>query len=599
MAHEREADLPYFGLTQRKKPLMIVGGYSYLRDKANGRSVYWKCTEAREEYCRGRAKTVDGLVVPASLSEHNHAPDPTAVHIARARQEMRDRAAATTESTAQILSRCTDELEDSVAAQLPRLSTLKRDIQRTRVRAGNVPANPVRLSDLDLPEEYRLTIVETDFLLHDSGPEDGEDRFLVFATHDAMEKLVLAEKWLADGTFKTVPKLFSQLYSIHAVIDGQVLPCVFALLPNKAQATYERMFDALLAKYPDLSPSTVLIDFEKSAINAFYSRFNGVNVQGCFFHLSQNIFKHVQREGLQGLYSTDPDFALFIRKIAALAFVPQEDVAFLFEMLQVAAPPRAEVILQYFERYYIGLRHGPNGQRGMPMFPVPLWNVFRQVIDDHCRTNNHVEGWHRRFSSKIACHHPTVWKLINALKSEERQTAHAFERLVAGQGAPARKRKYVLLDQRLKRLVEEYEGRDQDEFLRGIAHNLTFVITWMFMFLSDCFILFLHFFHRTVCSSPHYSFLFPAVPLSLSSPRTPSVPLFCTSTHATFSWSGVSDAVSASANSVHSYSGLSLIYLPFDSRLFSDSFVEYFLRLLYIPCVAFCQTHFQINNLST
>ena len=32
--------------------------------------VHW----GPEEYCRGRAKTVDGLVVPASLSEHNHAP---------------------------------------------------------------------------------------------------------------------------------------------------------------------------------------------------------------------------------------------------------------------------------------------------------------------------------------------------------------------------------------------------------------------------------------------------------------------------------------------------------------------------------------------
>ena len=56
-------------------------------------------------------------------------------------------------------------------------------------------------------------------------------------------------------------------------------------------------------------------------------------------------------------------------------------------------------------------------------------------------------------------------------------------------------------------------------------------------FFSDsrCF-----YFPKTVCCPPNYSFVFPAVPLSLPSPRTWSLPLFCTSTHATFSWSGVS-----------------------------------------------------------
>ena len=67
---------------------------------------------------------------------------------------MRHRAAAMTKRPAQILSRCSDELEDSVAAQLLRLSTLKRDIQRVCVRAGNVPENPGLFCKFEPQEKY-------------------------------------------------------------------------------------------------------------------------------------------------------------------------------------------------------------------------------------------------------------------------------------------------------------------------------------------------------------------------------------------------------------------------------------------------------------
>ena len=41
----------------------------------------------------------------------------------------------------------------------------------------------------------------------------------------------------ADGTFKVDPMLWAQLYTVRAVTQGCVLPCAYALLPDKAGAT--------------------------------------------------------------------------------------------------------------------------------------------------------------------------------------------------------------------------------------------------------------------------------------------------------------------------------------------------------------------------
>ena len=88
--------------------------------------------------------------------------------------------------------------------------------------------------------------------------------------------LELAQIWLADGTFKTTPMLFEQVYCIHALRggplpleDGHLLPSFFVLLPNKSQPTYTRMWQAIKQLCPHAHPTHLLIDFEKAVANAF------------------------------------------------------------------------------------------------------------------------------------------------------------------------------------------------------------------------------------------------------------------------------------------------------------------------------------------
>ena len=54
-----------------------------------------------------------------------------------------------------------------------------------------------------------------------------------------------SQSWYADGTFKVVPEQFFQLYTIHAKKDSMIIPCVSALLTNKSELTYKKLFTKL------------------------------------------------------------------------------------------------------------------------------------------------------------------------------------------------------------------------------------------------------------------------------------------------------------------------------------------------------------------
>ena len=79
-----------------------------------------------------------------------------------------------------------------------------------------------------------------------------------------------ADVWGAEGAVKASPRLWCQLYTIHAVAQGYFIHCVYALLPNKTQETYNRMWGAFMARLGgDYDQERlVTVDFERAASNA-------------------------------------------------------------------------------------------------------------------------------------------------------------------------------------------------------------------------------------------------------------------------------------------------------------------------------------------
>ncbi len=101
---------------------------------------------------------------------------------------------------------------------------------------------------------------------------------------------------------------------------------MYALLPNKREITYDRLLAEVKNLIPRANPQWVSMDFERAAMNSFESAFPNTQVLGCFFHLSQNIWKKLKTEGLQQQYANDGNFELLAKMIPAIAFVPIPDL---------------------------------------------------------------------------------------------------------------------------------------------------------------------------------------------------------------------------------------------------------------------------------
>ncbi|KFD45438.1 hypothetical protein M513_13687 [Trichuris suis] len=75
-----------------------------------------------------------------------------------------------------------------------------------------------------------------------------------------------------DGTFKTAPMVFYQIYTIHAPVGSRIFPLVYALMSGKSQALYKRLFEDLVDVAEEyelrLNPQVIMTGLQLAAINA-------------------------------------------------------------------------------------------------------------------------------------------------------------------------------------------------------------------------------------------------------------------------------------------------------------------------------------------
>ncbi|KAK9694566.1 hypothetical protein QE152_g33449 [Popillia japonica] len=76
--------------------------------------------------------------------------------------------------------------------------------------------------------------------------------------------------------------------------------------------------------------------------------FPEVNVKGCFFHLAQNMRKHLAEIGIISQYNHDAEFALRAKMVLALAFVPIADLDEYIDALANDLPVELQPLLNWF-----------------------------------------------------------------------------------------------------------------------------------------------------------------------------------------------------------------------------------------------------------
>ena len=101
-----------------------------------------------------------------------------------------------------------------------------------------------------------------------------------------------ATAWGADGAFEVAPMIWAHLYTAHAVTQGCVIPCAYALLPDNPGATYQRVRRQVREAAGEVASGNqrlVAIGSERASIDAVHESSPAARIAGCYFRLGQPV----------------------------------------------------------------------------------------------------------------------------------------------------------------------------------------------------------------------------------------------------------------------------------------------------------------------
>ena len=276
-----------------------------------------------------------------------------------------------------------------------------------RVRATQRPALPKTAQDVhsvmaSLNDPSLETITN-----------DAENNLIIISSIQNLRYLAESSTVLGDGTFKHCPKHFYQLYTIHAHGSNNLyVPCVFCLLKDKKQTTYELMLvslrDTMASKGLSFAPDNFHVDFEVSMHNAIKNTLTGTTIQGCQFHLGQAWFRQIQQLGLSVHYTdNNSELGKVLKCFFALpALNPSEISAAFSELTSLQQDNDAyDSFKKYVSSTYI---------KPFSLFPPVLWAGLEVV-----NTTNACESFHRHLASIVKVAHPNIYLFLDALRQQQ------------------------------------------------------------------------------------------------------------------------------------------------------------------------------------
>jgi hypothetical protein len=294
------------------------------------------------------------------------------------------------------LSNITNEL----VTKIPPFSKVKSAMYKYRNKSANLKKIYYKtLDDIEIPEKFHS------FLLGAFIDEDIV--IIIFCSDEAKDIMKTCNLFFGDGTFKSCPHPFTQLYTLHGDLGSSqqttnIVPLVYALMNKKSTEAYTALFSIVKSQIPEWKPHTFQSDFEAAAMGAFKKVFKLTSIKGCYFHFTQAIWK---KGGELGLNKSK-----FLRKQVALSAV-------------LPLLPEDKIIEGWF--YIASL--SPDGEQSKKFrkymlqfwlkddFPK-VWCVFGAKH----RTTNALEGWHNKLNRKINKKFPSLLRLLNVLYEDNK-----------------------------------------------------------------------------------------------------------------------------------------------------------------------------------
>lgn len=279
---------------------------------------------------------------------------------------------------------------------IPTFTEKKDSLYRARKAFLNLDRTTCKnLKDLKLPDH-----LADNFFLFDDGTEE---KILFFCTPLAKSKFKVYKCYYGDGTFKVAPRLFYQLYTLHinaSQNDDTVnfVPLIYILLPNKTQATYERLFTILRDQFL-LNIEQYKCDYELAVIQAVNVVYPNAKVTGCYFHYWKALSKKSKNVGLKDIDGGDRITRMYMQLALLPPIMIPEGFLAILELNSSSA--ECTTFSDYFSKQWIIL------------ITTDKFSCYKEIF----RTNNPIEGWHGRLKNRIPVK-PPLYRFIQLLKKE-------------------------------------------------------------------------------------------------------------------------------------------------------------------------------------
>ena len=278
-------------------------------------------------------------------------------------------------------------------------------------RTSILPKLPKNLEELhtslDNMSDFLLTNRSENFLL----VNDKESNILLFSCKSNLMFLSNVDTIFVDGTFKSCPSLFTQIFTVHGLQNGKYIPLLFFLLPDKELKTYEKAFLHILSECNKIniifSPKRVFADFEKAIHLAILSVWPSITLKGCRFHLGQSWYRKIQSIGLSSEYKIDSESSKYLKYFFGLPFLHPDEVINCFTDDLISIKPLDEKI-DIFTDYILETYILPESS-----FPPSLWAEYSATT---MRTTNSCEAFHSKLNAMFYNAHPNIFQFIDTMK---------------------------------------------------------------------------------------------------------------------------------------------------------------------------------------
>lgn len=450
--------------SNRGKPLLVLDCYKFSIGSVNKKtnSTRWRCIRRD---CDAKVFTVNKIVVQDHRENLSH------------RHKPYDR---NTISRQIVSSACKRKAVDAPSVR-PKTIILKEvgeniessqftttDIKRIRknvydARRKVLPSCPTSL------EEVHSSLEKMDIKTKQGEPfllvNDTEKNIIIFSCTSNILFLKEIETLYMDGTFKYSARFFTQMFTIHGLKNGNYIPLIFCLLPNKTTETYIHAFHLILQKCTSLGvtllPQYVTTDYEKAIINAVHEIWPQTQIIGCRFHLTQAWYRQIQKVGLATEYQDrSSEIGLWLRHTFGLLFLEPNNVLDCFLQNFMADRPIDDKVIKYAD-YLID-----NYLTDDCDYPPEIWASASSSLQ---RTTNNCESFHANFNRSFYKESPSIFNLLAVLIDEVQTEIYIKLRSVH---LPNRTQDRSIRERKSKneKYISDYQNGQLDRYLQYIIY---------------------------------------------------------------------------------------------------------------------------------